>query len=104
MVLDRAVRVVATRAAGGGLAWAAYDDVGAWCDAFTAGRIRWLPAGEAAPITVGPVQSGCLCCGAYWPALQIDLGPAVVAWSYAGDREGPAVGVARRSCGIRPSP
>ena len=79
-------------------AWASYEDPQAWCANATEGELWWWPAGEAAALRVSPVGSGCLCCGAYWPALQVDLGADVLAWSYGRGREAPAIGVARRRC------
>ncbi|MCB9548140.1 MAG: hypothetical protein H6706_20175 [Myxococcales bacterium] len=96
--VHRATRIVAPRAGAGGLAWASYDDPQAWCANATEGELWWWPAGEAAALRVSPVGSGCLCCGAYWPALQVDLGADVLAWSYGRGREAPAIGVARRRC------
>lgn len=95
-VLDRAGVIMAPRAAYGALAWARYDDPSAWCATPAEGTLRWWPAGDLEPFDVAIIQSGCLCCGAYWPTLQLDLGPRRVAWSYAGMPPSAAeIGVAR---------
>lgn len=97
-VIDAAATITGVRIRDRDLAWATYDDPDAWCLGQGRGTLKWWPRGEPEPIAITGVGAGCGCCGAYWPPLMIDLGDDVIAWNYAGARNAPAIGIARRRC------
>lgn len=93
--IQRGPALVGARITPDGLAWARYPDADAWCTGRANGGLWWWPAGHRAPEVVAEVSSGCLCCNAYWPPLQIDMGPGLLAWNYPVSPSPAGVGVAR---------
>ncbi len=81
-----------------GLAWAEYDSTSDLCDGTAVGTLRWWPQGEPEPIFVATIGSGCLCCGAFWAPIAVEVGDELLAWNYAGKRFEPTVGIAERLC------
>ena len=81
-----------------GLAWAEYDSSSDLCDGTAVGTLRWWPQGEPEPIFVATIGSGCLCCGAFWAPIAVEVGDELLAWNYAGKRFEPTVGIAERLC------
>jgi len=81
-----------------GLAWAEYDSSSDLCDGTAVGTLRWWPKGEPEAIFVATIGSGCLCCGAFWAPIAVEVGDELLAWNYAGKRFEPTVGIAERLC------
>ncbi len=68
---------------GNRLAWVEYPPEVGCRNQFEPGSLRGVSLlAPDAPRELAPVRSGCWCCDAYWPALQISLSERGVAWNY----------------------
>jgi len=76
--------IAGLRVEGRRVAWVEYPaDVGCGADIFGTGELvlASLDAPEA-PLKSQVVSSGCWCCGAYWPPLELALSDRAMAWNY----------------------
>ena len=74
---------------------AAWEGDDPWCGGREPGALNGLTPGSG---TLAELSTGCMCCGAIWPPFVLSTSPTTIAWNYAGSREGPAIGIARRRC------
>jgi hypothetical protein len=69
---------------GNRMAWVEYPPLVDCRGQFDMGmlRVSSLRDLESFPYAINRVASGCWCCDAYWPALQIRLSERAIAWNY----------------------
>lgn len=78
-------RVFWPRIRGGVIAWVQSQDPNAGCQPPGEGQLMAWLAGTSTPSQIAETGLPCLCCGAYWPPLRIELGERFIAWSYGRD-------------------